>query len=587
VPQDPVGDALSRIDRGSNAQKQESDHLDFKEPPRGGGRRSAADQQRELERLILDACLCFANGDGGVVVLGVADRSPGPAALVGTTADGELLKQRIYQRSNPPLLVEARERIHRGVRLLEFHVPRGAEVHADSQGRAPRRLGAECQAMNPAQVQLVRQERTGFDYTAQLLSEDWRAVSGEAVEICRDLLGALPDRRGELARLATPDLLRALGVADADGKLTRAGQILLSVPDRPWVTYSYRDTPGGEPRLVERMEHPLVVVHQLTLRLVAARRNLTPVVLPNGQQLEIEDFPNLAIREALTNALVHRDLHQAAEVVIDHSPEILSVTSPGPLVSGVTIDNILTTPSRLRNPLLMRAVRTLGLSEENGRGIDRMYREMIRSGKRPPRIDAQFDHVRVRLTGGAPNVNIARFVAQLPAKERLDTDTMLVLLHLCDHETVTASRIAPLLQRSEDESQIVLQRLAAGELELLDVTRSSARRRYPTYRLREAARAALGTAIAYRVRNTDEIDRRIVAHVREYGWITNRTIQNLFTVDVYQARRWLADLKKRGILRQTTEGRTTGPGIQYGPGNDFPAAPGRRTRSREGSRRRM
>lgn len=132
-----------------------------------------------------------------------------------------------------------------------------------------------------------------------------------------------------------------------------------------------------------------------------------------------------------------------------------------------------------------------------------------------------------------------------------------------------------MLQRNEDESEIVLQRLASGELQLLDVTRSSARRRYPTYRLREAARVALGTAIAYRVRNTDEIDRRIVAHVREYGWITNRTIQNLFTVDVYQARRWLADLKKRGILRQTTEGRTTGPGIRYGPGSDFPANPGR------------
>lgn len=171
MPQDLVGDALTRIERGSNARKQESDHLDFKEPPRSGGRRTAADLQGELERLILDACLCFANGDGGVVVLGVADRSPGPTALVGTTADGELLKQRIYQKSNPPLLVGVCERIHGGVRLLEFHVPRGAEVHADSQGRAPRRLGTECQAMSPAQVQLVRQERTGFDYTAQVVTE--------------------------------------------------------------------------------------------------------------------------------------------------------------------------------------------------------------------------------------------------------------------------------------------------------------------------------------------------------------------------------------------------------------------------------
>ncbi|WP_131765130.1 hypothetical protein [Candidatus Protofrankia californiensis] len=92
---------------------------------------------------------------------------------------------------------------------------------------------------------------------------------------------------------------------------------------------------------------------------------------------------------------------------------------------------------------------------------------------------------------------------------------------------------------------------------------------------------ALGTALAYRVRNADEIDRRIVEHVREYGWITNRTIQNLFTVDVYQARRWLAGLRQRGLLEQVTEGRSSGPGIRYGPG---PAFPGQSSRTRKAGR---
>jgi ATP-dependent DNA helicase RecG len=311
---------------------------------------------------------------------------------------------------------------------------------------------------------------------------------------------------------------------------------------------------------------------------------MTPVNLPNGQQLEIDDFPDLALREALTNALVHRDHGQGGPVDVDHSPQVLTITSPGPLVSGVTVDNILTTPSRPRNPTLMNAVQQLGLSERTGRGVDRMYREMIRSGRQPPSITATFDAVRVALVGGAPNVNIARTVAQLPEGEREDTDTMLLLMYLCDHETVSAERIAPVLQRPVEIAQSVLDRLAGDEISLLDVSRSTVRRRHPTYRLREDQRATLGTALAYRVRNTDEIDRRIVAHVREYGWITNKSLQNLFSVDVFQARRWLAALKKRGVLRQTTEGRTTGPGIQYGPGQAFPAA--RSGRSRSGRRSR-
>ncbi len=570
-----VHDALVRIVRGSTADSEESGTLDFKEPPRSGARRDAAD----LDRMLLNACLCFANADGGSVVLGVRDRTPGPDALVGTTEDGDRLRQRIYQLSNPPLLVDVRERVHEGVRLLEFLVPRSVEVHADTQGRAPRRLGRGCEPMSPAQVQLVRQERTGFDPTAQPVDASPDDVDPAALGTCRALLRDLPGSSSELARLPDQDLLRALAALDSAGHLTRAGQILLCTPDRPWVRYSYRDTPGGEPRTVERIALPLVLAHQRVLELVRARRNLTPVALPNGQQLDIEDFPALAVREAVTNALVHRDLHQTAEVVIDHSPQALHVVSPGPLVSGVTAGNILTTPSRLRNAQLMRALRLLGLSEENGRGVDRMYRETIRSGQQPPVIDAAFDRVDVTLVGGAPNTSTARFVAQLPPHEQGDTDTMLVLLYLCDHETVTAGRIAPLLQRSEAETETILRRLAGTGLDLLDVTRSTARRRHPTYHLRGQVRSALGTAVSYRTRNTDETDRRIVEHVREYGWITNRTLQNLFAVDVYQARRWLADLKQRGVLVQTTEGRTTGPGIRYGPGENFPTTSGQRRRS--------
>ncbi|MGH3516577.1 MAG: ATP-binding protein [Haloechinothrix sp.] len=66
------------------------------------------------------------------------------------------------------------------------------------------------------------------------------------------------------------------------------------------------------------------------------------------------------------------------------------VTSPGPLVAGVTVKNILTHPSKPRNRALTAAVRTLQLAEEVGRGVDRMYREMIRTGRPMPTIDATF-----------------------------------------------------------------------------------------------------------------------------------------------------------------------------------------------------
>jgi ATP-dependent DNA helicase RecG len=129
--------ALDRIHAGSTAADEETGWLDFKQPPGVSGRRTASEARGELERLLLDACLCFANGEGGVVVLGVADRVVGPAAFVGTDADVDKVKARVYELSSQPLLVDVRERSYSGTRLLELRVPRAVEVHADMKGRAP------------------------------------------------------------------------------------------------------------------------------------------------------------------------------------------------------------------------------------------------------------------------------------------------------------------------------------------------------------------------------------------------------------------------------------------------------------------
>jgi ATP-dependent DNA helicase RecG len=70
---------------------------------------------------------------------------------------------------------------------------------------------------------------------------------------------------------------------------------------------------------------------------------------------------------------------------------------------------------------------------------------------------------------------------------------------------------------------------------------------------------------------TDEIDRKIIAHVREYERITNRTVQNLLDVGTDRAKAILADLVAREILIKTSTAQR-GPTVDYGPGAQFPAA---------------
>lgn len=198
-----------------------------------------------------------------------------------------------------------------------------------------------------------------------------------------------------------------------------------------------------------------------------------------------------------------------------------------------------------------------------------MFREMIRAGQDLPVIEEGVDYVRVVLSGGAPRTSVSRFVSQLPADERDDTDAMLILFTLCRRKTVTAEDMAVILQKGEAETEIILRRLAQESPGILELTRETQRSRRKSYRLRGDSLKALGTAVRYHRRSTDQVDRKVIAHINEYGKITNRTLQNLFDIDVWRARDILADLQSRALIVRTSEA-VRGPNVEYGRGPKFP-----------------
>jgi ATP-dependent DNA helicase RecG len=75
--------------------------------------------------------------------------------------------------------------------------------------------------------------------------------------------------------------------------------------------------------------------------------------------------------------------------------------------------------------------------------------------------------------------------------------------------------------------------------------------------------------VSYRRRTIDQIDQKVIEHVKEYDFVTNRTLQRLFDRDIYAARNLLTDLQERGILEKLGTARG-GPGVKYGPGPKLP-----------------
>ena len=562
---DKVEASLEAILNGAKPGDLEDDTLDFK---RSGGE----DQYRRLAR----AAACFANASGGVIVVGVHDKRVAGAALVGTALDPDQVKAQIYTLTQPSLLVSCEEFRCEGARLLIINVVEGVETYSDDQGATRRRVGDQCLHMS-AQDQLLAHERRGYsDDTAAATDLDVGAVRPKALAAARQALSDRRDRTSELASVSAPDLLRALGVMSPDGRLLRAGEILFCAPE-PGSTvllYQHRPTPGGEATSVERMEEPLILVYERAVEQVWARRHTTPVNLRGGRQIEVADFPQAAVREAIANALLHRTYRLPEPVSVEHSTSSLVVESPGPLVAGVDESNVLTHPSKPRNRCLFEAARLLSIAEETGRGVDRMYREMILAGHEPPVISQRPDATRVAFAGGRPTRQVVTFLRSLPEAEQVDLDTLLLVVSLLRSRTANAAKLAETIQKSPTEAEAVLERHAGVEGSILETTRESRHSRKHTYRLAPGALQALGAAVAYHRIGPDEAEQKVVLHVREYGRITNQTVRNLLDLDVQQASLLLRSLCEGGLLVKTSR-QQRGTAVGYGPGPAFPAFPAR------------
>lgn len=556
-----VTDALAAIAGGQTADDVESRTLEFKREGRS---------KQDTVKALAEAAACFANAQGGVVVAGVRDRVSGPSAFEGTDLDTQVVLRRVYELTNPSLTVSVDAQEYEGARLLLVTVPRSADVH-QVDNRATRRVGTSCEPMTAAQMAGLLSERRGEDWSSEDSGRALDDVSAAALDRARALVRASPDpARRRYADESDRDFLRILGVVTAVGTLTRAGELLLCDPlsSRPLIVYQYRRTAAGEP-IVTRPEGPLLLALLRTLELVSARLDTTPLNLPGGVQVQLADLPEAAVREAIANAVIHRDYCMGGPVAVEHAPTRLAITSPGPLVQGVTVDNILTTSSRPRNPQLANAVRVLGLAEEAGVGVDRMYREMVSVGHEPPRFEESSAEVRVSLLGGAPNAHLARYVTTLPSAEADDADSMIILFTLLTKRTVSAKTLARLLQKPEREVEAVLRRVSSEPAAMLEPTRETVRNVHPNYRLRENAIAALGPAVTYRRRTTDEYDRKIVQLVVEVGSVNARLVKIALDLETAAVSRVLSDLVERQILAKTSEA-TRGPSVTYGPGERFP-----------------
>lgn len=137
-------------------------------------------------------------------------------------------------------------------------------------------------------------------------------------------------------------------------------------------------------------------------RLVDRMRPFTTdpaVALQDGVRLDATArYSTEAVREAVLNALVHRDWTRATEVEVVNYADRLEVTSPGALQNSMTVDKMLAGQRSARNPIIVEVMRDYGYVEHRGMGVRRKIVPLTREySGRDAAFEASDDLLRVTL----------------------------------------------------------------------------------------------------------------------------------------------------------------------------------------------
>ncbi|HKI02982.1 MAG TPA: RNA-binding domain-containing protein [Thermoanaerobaculia bacterium] len=527
-------------------------------------------------KVAVEYAACLANAEGGVVVFGVADRTRGRAkAIHGASGyDLDTWRRGIFDSTRPNLTVEVEElKVPEGTgRLLVVRVPRGEHPpYGTAQGLFKQRVGKNCMPMD-AQSFVRSQVATGaMDWSGER-SRELTLADLDAVEIARarNVLRRNNADSGLLG-LSDQDLLTALG-AVRNGQVTHAGMLLFCREEKlrehcpqHQVHYVYQVT-GTEVARNDSYQASLLNILERFEQIFTSPIN-PEQELPLGlYRLRIPAFPVEVVREAVLNAVTHRDYLDPGEVLVRHMADQLAITSPGGFIAGITPQNILRHEPASRNRTLAEAFEKLRLVERAGIGRRRIFETMLAYGKRIPAYEAD-GRVTLRIFDGSFDERTAALVARWRGEGReIGLDGLLVLSFLRDNAFIDTLSAATLLQLSREDARATLDRLAHPETGFLE--RKGGTKAATFHLTRGISKDLLGKAAYTRTRGVDPIRfaEMVKAFVAHHGSITPRECRELLglgesnsaRVEVSKyLRTWSS---QAGFLRR--EG-TKGPKVHY------------------------
>jgi len=413
-------------------------------------------------RSLAETCVCFANAQGGKIIIGIENResAPDPQQQVSQNEVNDVIKKLRSHTDSVGIVQEDIITHENGGQYFVIKIlPTSQTVATTSTGKVYIRVSDSCVPVSGNELTQLAAEKSAFQW--ELATVQRIKIEDADTEKTDGFLNDIRDSDKVSDFIKKKDDLEILSYYQLIGRssyLTNLGILWLG-------TYQQR----------ARLSYPLTVQYivyneleekirkkewhynhlnpkELLLEIEKEAVELTYTTeIPNGLFREnYRQYPKEVIRELIINAFAHKKYTLSGDIFLEVYPDRMVVTSPGGLPLGVTTQNILHERQR-RNPHLIQTFSDLKLMEGEGSGFDLIFEILARDAKPLPVIESDYTKVSVTVFSGSVNVELISILDYIDKSFQLTQKELITVGIIASEKKISTLELSKKLQLARED----------------------------------------------------------------------------------------------------------------------------------------
>ncbi len=404
---------------------------------------------------IIKTIVAFANTAGGIIIVGVEDRTKKVVGVQNILDEEERLISAVSDSISPFIIPNVEIQTYRDHELMLIHVPYLTGpyyVKKDGPDNGVYvRFGSTNRVADAEMLSAIRlsSKKLSFDempvITAKVEDIDWDTAKRQFKEVRKKIT---------TERAEDMELLVQYGAKIVP---SHAGVILYGkyrdkvFPDA--LVRCVRFLGTGRGKILDFLDintYPVDAIEQIIHFI--EKNTLKSAEIGRIKRRDIPQYPPIALRETVINALLHADYaNKTATIMVAIFDDRIEISNPGGLVFGMTLERALAGSSRVRNKVIARVFRELQLIERWGSGLQRIIDACAESGLKKPKFEDFVIEFQVTL------------YSEKIREITLDSSQLKIINYLKKHEEITTKKAAELWKITPRNARVrLLQLINAG-----------------------------------------------------------------------------------------------------------------------------